>query len=70
MSYRIAVFRALIDAGIPFAVYGKSLDTEGIRIAVPDRSLEKTFDDIPPMALPDCEAEGIRRAVDSSGFSV
>jgi len=41
MWHRIAVFNALIDAGIPLAIYGKFW-TEGI-LASPDRSLEKNF---------------------------
>ena len=57
MSHRIAVFNTLIDAGIPLAIYGKFW-TEG-RLASPDRSFEKTLDDIFAYGLARLRAEGI-----------
>jgi spore maturation protein CgeB len=57
MSHRIAVFNALIDAGIPLAIYGKFW-TEGI-LASPDRSLEKTLDDVVAYGFARLRAEGM-----------
>ena len=57
MWHRIAVFNALIDAGIPLAIYGKFW-TEGI-LASPDRSLEKTLDDVVAYGFARLRAEGM-----------
>ncbi len=57
MPYRIAVLSALIDAGIPLAVFGKFWN-EGL-VASPDRKIEKTLDDILAYGLARMRAEGI-----------
>lgn len=57
MPYRIAVLAALVEAGIPLAVYGKFWN-EGL-VASPDRNLEKTFDDMLAYGFARLRAEGI-----------
>jgi hypothetical protein len=57
MRYRIALLAALIDAGIPLAVYGKFWK-EGL-IASPDRNLQKTLNDIRAYGFARLRAEGM-----------
>jgi spore maturation protein CgeB len=57
MAYRIEVLNALIDAGVPLAIYGKFWK-EGL-IASPDRNLEKTLDDIFAYGVARLRADGI-----------
>lgn len=57
MRYRIALLNALMEAGIPLAIYGKFWN-EGL-MASANRNLEKTFDDILAYGFARLRAEGV-----------